>query len=59
LNSGAIGGKLLGAGNGGFIMFYVEKKEQKKFLDKFKKMLYVPFRFDYTGSQIVYYSHAE
>ena len=38
---------------------FMLKKRTKKFLDKFKKMLYVPFRFDYTGSQIVYYSHAE
>ena len=57
INHGAIGGKLLGAGNGGFILFYVEKKKKKKFLKKFNKLLHVPFRFDFTGSQIIHYSY--
>ncbi len=57
INHGAIGGKLLGAGNGGFILFYVEKNKRKKFLKKFNKLLHVPFRFDFTGSQIIHYSY--
>ncbi len=54
--SGAYGGKLLGAGGGGFILFFVPKKNQKKFLKKFSKFLYVPFRIDNSGSQIIYFS---
>ena len=58
LNNGAKGGKLLGAGGGGFFLFYVKKRDQKKFLDFHKKYLIVPFKFDFTGSQIVYYSNS-
>lgn len=57
MSSGAIGGKLLGAGGGGFYIFYVKKNNQKFFIEKMKRLLIVPFKFDFTGSQIVYYSH--
>ena len=57
LSSGSLGGKLLGAGGGGFFLFYVKKSNHKKFLEKMKKFLIVPFRFDFTGSQIIYYTH--
>ena len=56
LNNGAYGGKILGAGGGGFILFLVPKNKQKKFLKTFYKFLKVPFRVDNTGSQIIYYS---
>lgn len=56
IKNGAIGGKLLGAGNGGFMLFYAKKKNHSKILNKLNKYLHVPFRFDYTGSQIIYYS---
>jgi D-glycero-alpha-D-manno-heptose-7-phosphate kinase len=55
-NNGAYGGKLLGAGGGGFLLFLVPENKKNKFLKKFSKQLHVPFRFDNTGSQIVYYS---
>lgn len=55
-NSGAYGGKLLGAGGGGFLFFLVPENKKKQFLKKFSKQLFVPFRFDNTGSQIIYYS---
>ncbi len=54
--NGAYGGKILGAGGGGFILFLVPKNKQKKFLKTFYKFLKVPFRVDNTGSQIIYYS---
>lgn len=57
LSAGSLGGKLLGAGGGGFFLFYVKKSNHKKFLEKMKKFLIVPFRFDFTGSQIIYYTH--
>jgi len=57
IKNGAIGGKLLGAGNGGFMLFYAKKKNHAKILNRLNKFLHVPFRFDYTGSQIVYYSN--
>jgi D-glycero-alpha-D-manno-heptose-7-phosphate kinase len=57
IKAGAIGGKLLGAGGGGFILFFVRPDQQARVQDALKKLLCVPFRFDHLGSQIIYYSH--
>ena len=57
IKSGAIGGKLLGAGGGGFMIFYAKKRFHKKIKESLKSKLFVPFRFENTGSQIIYYSH--
>ena len=56
IKAGAIGGKLLGAGGGGFMLFYVPKDKQDQMKKDLKDLLYVPFSFDFTGSQIIYYS---
>lgn len=56
IKSGAYGGKLLGAGGGGFFIFIVPKQKQLKLKKKLSKLLHVPFRVDNTGSQIIYYS---
>ncbi len=55
LKSGALGGKLLGAGGGGFVLFYVKPEHKEKLQQKLVHLLNVPFRFDSLGSQIVYY----
>ncbi|RJR07509.1 kinase [Candidatus Parcubacteria bacterium] len=52
---GAIGGKLLGAGGGGFILLFVPPEAQKKVIKEFSKLIYVPFQFEYAGSQIIFY----
>ncbi len=39
------------------MLFYVPKDKQKKVRDALKSKLFVPFRFEYTGSKIIYYSH--
>ena len=57
IRAGAHGGKLLGAGGGGFILFYVKPELQGAVKKKLRHLLHVPFRFNYTGSQIIYYSH--
>ena len=56
LNTGALGGKLLGAGGGGFILFYVPPECQAHVKEKLKNFLLVPFRFENLGSQVIMYS---
>ena len=51
---GALGGKLLGAGGGGFFLFYMKKNKKIKFLNKNKKLLNVPFKFSAEGSKVIY-----
>ena len=53
LNAGALGGKILGAGNGGFILFYIEKKHKQKLLKRLNKLIHVPFKFENKGSHII------
>ena len=54
--AGAIGGKLLGAGGGGFFIFYVEKEKQASVLKELNSLLQVPFKFENEGTKIIYYS---
>jgi len=56
LSAGALGGKLLGAGGGGFIMFFAHPEDQPLIKERLKDFLYVPFRFDNLGSQVILYS---
>ena len=56
IGAGALGGKLLGAGGGGFILFFVEPENQPAVKERLKGLLHVPFGFDTTGSQIIYYA---
>ena len=53
---GALGGKLLGAGGGGFMLLFTQPEIQHKVREKLSKLLYVPFQFHDLGSQIVYYA---
>ena len=55
IRAGAIGGKLLGAGGGGFFIFYVEPDKQK-LLRAAMDLLYVPFEFEDGGTKVIYYS---
>ena len=52
--SGALGGKLLGAGGGGFILFFAKPAFHNKIKEKLKPLLYVPFNFENQGSEIVF-----
>ena len=54
IHAGALGGKLLGAGGGGFMLFYVQPEYQEAVKAAMKKLLYVPFEFDNDGTQIIY-----
>ena len=57
VRNGALGGKLLGAGGGGFMIFFARKKDQAKIIKSLSQKYFVPFRFEHTGSKIIYYSH--
>ncbi len=56
LNHGAVGGKLLGAGGGGFMLLFVSPENREKLKEGLKGYLEVNFSFDNDGSQIVYYN---
>lgn len=53
--AGAVGGKLLGAGGGGFMLLFARPEAQPNIKKKLKGLLYVPFKFEELGSQIIYY----
>lgn len=57
--AGALGGKLLGAGGGGFMLFLVSPERQGAVKAALSNLLYVPCRFDHIGSQIIYHSHED
>ncbi len=59
IRNGAIGGKLLGAGGGGFMLFFVPKDQRDNLKKAMKDYVCVPFRFDNTGSQVIYYKEEE
>ena len=55
MRAGALGGKVLGAGGGGFILFFVEPHKKAKVCEALKSLLEVPFKFENLGSQIIFY----
>jgi len=55
LEAGAIGGKLLGAGGGGFILLFAPPEKQRAIKEKLSNLIYVNFRFETEGSKIVLY----
>jgi D-glycero-alpha-D-manno-heptose-7-phosphate kinase len=55
--AGAIGGKLLGAGGGGFMLFFIKPENKPQLYDALKDLLLVPFEFENGGSQIIYYDN--
>ena len=59
LSGGAIGGKLMGAGGGGFILLFVPPSKHEKVKEKLNKLIHVPFRFEFAGSQIIFFDPEE
>ncbi len=55
MKAGALGGKLLGAGGGGFLLFYVPFENQAKVREALKDQMYVPFKFENDGTKVIYY----
>ncbi len=56
LKNGALGGKILGAGGGGFFIFYVKENNIKKFKNSFKEFPVINFKFENQGSHIIFKS---
>ncbi len=56
IQAGAMGGKLLGAGGGGFLLFYVEPDKQDKVKEAMSQLLYVPFSFENIGARVLHYT---
>ena len=56
LEAGAVGGKLLGAGGGGFLLFYVEPHRRQAVIDRLKPMVDMSFGFENSGASVVLYN---
>ena len=56
LDAGALGGKLAGAGGGGFLLFYCPPRSQSWFLRAMNEIRQVPFNFEFYGSRVIHYS---
>lgn len=54
--AGALGGKLLGAGGGGFLIFYVQPEYQESVRLAMNNLLYIPFEFENGGTRVIYYA---
>ena len=57
ISNGALGGKLLGAGGGGFMLFYAKKDQHDRIKNSLKEFIFVPMKFEFSGSMVVYFSH--
>lgn len=56
INAGALGGKLLGAGGGGFLVFYVQPEFKTAVRNAMKDLLYIPFEFEDGGTRVIHYT---
>ena len=56
IDAGALGGKLLGAGGGGFLVFYVQPEYQENVRKAMSNLMYIPFEFENGGTRVIYYT---
>lgn len=56
IQAGALGGKLLGAGGGGFLIFYVRAEKQDAVRLAMKDLMYIPFNFENGGTRVIHYT---
>lgn len=56
IGAGALGGKLLGAGGGGFLVFYVQAEYQRAVKEAMKDLMYIPFKFEDGGTRVIHYT---
>ena len=55
MRAGAVGGKILGAGGGGFLLLFVRPELQSNVRERLKHLIHVPFEFENSGSRVVLY----
>jgi len=58
-SAGAVGGKLLGAGGGGFMLLFVHPSQQANVREELSRLIHVPFKFESAGSQIIFFDAEE
>lgn len=56
IEAGALGGKLLGAGGGGFLVFYVQPEYHEAVRLAMRDLLYIPFEFENGGTRVIHYT---
>ncbi len=56
IKAGALGGKLLGAGGGGFLVFYVQPEKQELVRQSMSDLMYIPFEFENGGTRMIHYT---
>ena len=56
MRAGALGGKLLGAGGGGFLLFYVREEDQSAVQHAMGDLMRVPFAFEDGGTRVIHYT---
>ncbi len=58
-SAGAIGGKLAGAGGGGFMVIFARPSDRPRILERLRRLVYVPFKFERSGSRIIFFESDE
>lgn len=56
IKAGALGGKLLGAGGGGFLVFYVQPESKETVMGAMRNLLHIPFEFENGGTKVIHYT---
>jgi D-glycero-alpha-D-manno-heptose-7-phosphate kinase len=59
ISAGAIGGKLTGAGGGGFMLLFAPPSRQREIREKLNTLIHVPFKIEFSGSQIIFFDAEE
>lgn len=59
LEAGALGGKIVGAGGGGFLLLFVTPEKQRLVRETLDDLLHIPFKFEFSGSQIIFFDREQ
>lgn len=59
LSAGAVGGKLIGAGGGGFVLLFVPPDRQARVMERLRDLVHVPVKFEFSGSRIIFFDPEE